>query len=129
MSIKPTHSLSHQQLAWSCNMQSQILNAIEATGQVAAAACIGIDPTGITKMKSVQGTAKYGDIERICHLLAACGLKIVPANMKCYDAAKIDILFRLAKDNFQRLEEVDDFFHDDAAMQIAEGTYRPRNTL
>lgn len=126
---KPTHSLSQQQLAWSCNMQAQIRQAIDATGQIAVAECINLDPTAITKMKSAQGTAKHGDIERFCHLLAACGLKVVPANMKCYDAAKIDILFRLAKDNFQRLEEVDDFFHDDAAMQIAEGTYLPRGVL
>jgi len=124
-----TPTLSQQQLAWSCNMQSQILTAIDTTGQEAVAGCIGIHPTAITKMKSPQSNAKHSDIERICHILAVVGLKIVPADMKCYDAAKIDILFRLAKDNFQRLEEVDDFFHDDAKTQIAEGTYRPRGVL
>lgn len=124
-----TNQLLPEQLAWSRNMQSQILTAIDATGQQAVASCIGIDPTAITKMKSAQGTAKHGDIERLCHLLAVVGLKIVPADMKCYDASKIDILFRLAKDNFQRLEEVDDFFHDDARTQIAEGTYQPRSYL
>lgn len=118
--------LSDDQAAWSRNMQSQIMTAIDATGQQAVADCIGVDTTTITKMKSRHGTAKHSDIERVCHILAATGLKVVPANMKCYDAAKIDILFRLAKDNFQRLEEVDDFFHDDAKTQIAEGTYRPR---
>lgn len=129
MSTKPTHSLSQQQLAWSCNMQSQILQAIDATGQEVAASCIGMHPTAITKMKSAQGTAKHSDIERICHLLAACGLKVVPANMRCYNASKIDILFHVTKDYFQRLEEVDDFFHDDVAMQINEGTYHPRGEL
>lgn len=121
-----TNQLSPERLAWSRNMQSQILQAIDATGQQTVASCIGIDPTAITKMKSAQGTAKHGDIERLCHILAVIGLKVVPADMKCYDASKIDILFRLAKDNFQRLEEVDDFFHDDAKAQIAEGTYQPR---
>lgn len=124
-----TNKLSPEQAAWSRNMQMQILQAIDTTGQQTVADCIGIDSTGITKMKSAHGTAKHSDIERICHLLAICGLKIVPADMKCYDASKIDILFRLAKDNFQRLEEVDDFFHDDARTQIAEGTYRPRGGL
>lgn len=121
-----TNQLSPERLAWSRNMQSQILQAIDATGQQVVASCIGIDPTAITKMKSAQGTAKHGDIERLCHILAVIGLKVVPVDMKCYDASKIDILFRLAKDNFQRLEEVDDFFHDDAKAQIAEGTYQPR---
>ena len=111
-----THSLSQQQLALSCNMQTQIRQAIDSTGQPTVAKCIGIDTTAITKMKSAQGTAKHGDIERICHLLAACGLKIVPANTKHYDAAKIEILFRITKDHFQRLDAVDDFFQNDAGM-------------
>lgn len=107
-----THLLSQQQLALSCHMQTQIRQAIDATGQQAVANCIGIDTTAITKMKSAQGTAKHGDIERICHLLAVCGLKIVPVNTKNYDAEKIEILFRTTKDYFQRLEGVDDFFQN-----------------
>ncbi len=119
-----THSLSQQQLALSCNMQTQIRQAIDSTGQPTVAKCIGIDTTAITKMKSAQGTAKHGDIERICHLLAACGLKIVPANTKHYDAAKIEILFRITKDHFQRLDAVDDFFQNDAGMYDANESVR-----
>ena len=123
-----THSLSQQQLALSCNMQTQIRQAIDSTGQPTVAKCIGIDTTAITKMKSAQGTAKHGDIERICHLLAACGLKIVPANTKHYDAAKIEILFRITKDHFQRLDAVDDFFQNDAGMYDANESVRYSRT-
>ena len=123
-----THSLSQQQFALSCNMQTQIRQAIDSTGQPAVAKCIGIDTTAITKMKSAQGTAKHGDIERICHLLAACGLKVVPANTKHYDAAKIEILFRISKDHFQRLDAVDDFFENDAGMYDANDAVRYSRT-
>ena len=123
-----THSLSQQQFALSCNMQTQIRQAIDSTGQPTVAKCIGIDTTAITKMKSAQGTAKHGDIERICHLLAACGLKVVPANTKHYDAAKIEILFRITKDHFQRLDAVDDFFQSDAGMYDANDNVRYSRT-
>lgn len=129
MSTKPTHSLSREQLAWSCNMQSQILQAVDATGQQVVANCIGIDTTAITKMKSVQGTAKHSDIERLCHLLAACGLKVVDKDMKCYDREHVSWLYGMAKLGMNRSIDVDDFLHADAAMQIAEGTYQPRSDL
>lgn len=129
MSTKPTHSLSREQLAWSCNMQSQILQAVDATGQQVVANCIGIDTTAITKMKSVQGTAKHSDIERLCHMLAACGLKVVDKDMKCYDREHVSWLYGMAKLGMNRSIDVDDFLHADAAMQIAEGTYQPRSDL
>ena len=129
MTTKSTHSLSQQQLAWSCNMQSQIMTAIDATGQQAVASCIGIDPTAITKMKQAQGTAKHGDIERMCHLLAACGLKVVDKDMQCYDREHVSWLYGMAMLGMNRSLDVDDFLHADAAMQIAEGTYQPRGAL
>lgn len=124
---KPTHSLSDEQDAWSRNMQSQIMQAVAVSKQSNVADCIGVDTTTVGRWLDANNSESK--MVQFCTMLAFCGLKIVPANMKCYDASKIDILFRLAKDNFQRLEEVDDFFHDDAKTQIAEGTYRPRGLL
>ena len=122
MITKSICQLSDEQLAWSRNMQTQVLQAIDKNGQSELAKAIGIDSSTVSRLKEHH-------LANLCKMLASLGLKVVPANMKCYDAAKIDILFRLAKDNFQRLEEVDDFFHDDAKTQIAEGTYRPRGVL
>jgi hypothetical protein len=127
MTTKATNQLSLEQLAWSRNMQSQIVQAVAANKQTNVADCIGVDTTTVGRWLDANNTESK--VVKLCDMLAFCGLKVVPANMKCYDASKIDILFRLAKDNFQRLEEVDDFFHDDAKTQIAEGTYRPRGTL
>lgn len=119
MTTKSTTRLSDEQLAWSRNMQTQVLQAIDKDGQAELAKAIGIDSSTVSRLKEHH-------LATLCKMMAVLGLKVVPANMKCYDAAKMDILFKLAKDNFQRLEEVDDFFHDDAKAQIAEGTYRPR---
>jgi len=116
--------LSDEQLAWSRNMQSHILQAVAEHKQSNVADCIGVDSTTVGRW--LDSKNPESKMVQFCTMLAFCGLKVVPAEMKCYDAAKIDILFRISKDHFQRLEEVDDFFHDDAAMQIAEGTYRPR---
>lgn len=126
MSTKPTNELSPEQAAWSRNMQAQILQAIETTGQLVVADCIGVDSSTITKMKQPHGTAKHSDIERICHLLAATGLKVVDKDMQCYDREHVSWLYGMAKLWMNRSIDVDDFLHADAAMQIAEGTYQPR---
>lgn len=127
MTTKSITQLSPEQAAWSRNMQSQILQAVAKSKQVNVASCIGVDTTTVGRWLDTQN--EESKIVQFSTMLAFCGLKVVPANMKCYDASKIDILFRITKDHFQRLEEVDDFFHDDAAMQIAEGTYQPRDAL
>lgn len=124
-----TNKLSPEQAAWSRNMQSQILQAIEATGQLVVADCIGVDSSTITKMKQPHGTAKHSDIERLCHLLAATGLKVVDKDMQCYAKEHVSWLFGMAKLGMNRSIDVDDFLHADAAMQIAEGTYQPRSEL
>ena len=127
MITKSICQLSDEQLAWSRNMQSQIMQSVAVNKQSNVADCIGVDTTTVGRWLDAKNPDSK--IVQFCDMLAFCGLKVVPAHMKCYDAKKIDILFRLAKDNFQRLEEVDDFFHDDAKTQIAEGTYRPRGVL
>lgn len=126
MSNKSTNQLSREQVAWSRNMQTQILQAIDTTGQLVVADCIGVDSSTITKMKQPHGTAKHSDIERLCHLLAATGLKVVDKDMKCYDQNHVSWLYGLAKLGMNRSLDVDDFLHADAALQIAEGTYQPR---
>ncbi|WLG12804.1 hypothetical protein Q6344_09310 [Psychrobacter cibarius] len=124
-----TKRLSPEQAAWSRNMQSQILQAIDTTGQLVVANCLDVDSSTITKMKQAHGTAKHSDIERLCHLLAACGLKVVDKDMQCYAKEHVSLLFGMAKLGMNRSIDVDDFLHADAAMQIAEGTYQPRSDL
>lgn len=114
--------LSPEQAAWSRNMQSQILQGIDRETQGVVADCMNVDTSTITRWKE-----KDGRIASVCDLMAVLGLKVVPMDMQCYNPAKVEILWALAKDNLTRSQQVDDFFHDDARIQIEEGTYRPRH--
>lgn len=113
--------LSQEQLAWSRNMQSQILQGIKNNVQEDVADCMGVASSTVTHWKE-----KDKAIETVCNLMAIIGLKVVPMDMQCYNSAKVEILWALAKDNLVKSQQVDDFFHEDARLQIEKGTYRPR---
>lgn len=116
--------LSPEQLAWSRNMQSQIMQGIAKTMPTVVADGIGVDTSTISRWQE-DGKA----IESVCKLMAIIGLKVVPMDMQCYNPAKVEILWALAKDNLVKSQQVDDFFHEDARLQIEKGTYRPREKM
>ncbi|WP_105245400.1 hypothetical protein [Psychrobacter sp. Marseille-P5312] len=109
-----TNQLSLEKQRQSRNMQSDILHAVAETRQVNVAKCLGVESSTVGRWLDAKNPESQ--VVRFCDMLALCGLKIVPANAKCYDAAKIEILFRISKDHFQRLDAVDDFFQNDAGM-------------
>lgn len=43
-------------------------------------------------------------LERACQVLAAAGLKVVPADMQCFPPRKVAILMELARDHLNQLE-------------------------
>lgn len=110
-----TNQLSPENMHRSRNMQSDILHAVAETKQVNVAKCLDVDSSTVGRW--LDSSKPDSQVVRFCDMLAICGLKIVPANAKHYDAAKIEILFRITKDHFQRLNAVEDFFQNDA------GTY------
>lgn len=109
-----TNQLSPERVQRSRNMQSDILHAVAETKQVNVAKCLGVDSSTVGRW--LDSKNEESQVVRFCDMLALCGLKIVPANAKHYDAEKIAILFRVAKYHFQNLEQVDDFFENDAGM-------------
>ncbi len=114
--------LSPEQIAWSRNMQSQILQGVDKRGQSVVADEIGVDSSTITRLKETH-------LSKLCDIMAVCGLKVVSMDMNCYQRDKVDMLFLLAKEHLTRMEQVDDFFHDDVSERLAEGSYRPRGKL
>jgi len=108
------NQLSLEKQRQSRNMQSDILHAVAETRQVNVAKCLGVESSTVGRW--LDSKNPESQVVRFCDMLALCGLKVVPANAKCYDAAKIEILFRISKDHFQRLDAVDDFFQNDAGM-------------
>lgn len=55
---------------------------------------------------SVSRTKEH--VEPVMRLLAQLGLKVVPAEAKCYSPREIDAMFVLAKANMNRADSVDD---------------------
>lgn len=47
------------------------------------------------------------DLERASHVLAILGLKVVPAEMKCYPKDQIDAIFTLARASMNRVADVE----------------------
>lgn len=66
--------LSQEQVAWSRNMQTQVLQALAGTCQQDIAETMGIDSGTITRLKDVH-------LVKLCNLLAVLGLKIVPMSL------------------------------------------------
>lgn len=114
--------LSNEQRAWSRNMQAHILQSLAAHGQSVAAEQMGVDSSTITRLKDSH-------LENLCNLMAVISLKVVRKDMKCYNPAKVEVLYALARDNLMKSEQVDDFFHDDARLQIEQGIYQPCGSL
>lgn len=121
-----TNQLSPEKVQRSRNMQSDILHAVAETKQVNVAKCLGVESSTVGRW--LDSKNPDSQMVRFCDMLAICGLKIVPANTKHYDAAKIEILFRITKDHFQRLDAVDDFFENDAGMYDANDAVRYSRT-
>lgn len=117
-----TNQLSLEKQHQSRNMQSDILHAVAETRQVNVAKCLGVESSTVGRW--LDSKNPESQVVRFCDMLALCGLKVVPANAKYYDAAKIEILFRISKDHFQRLDAVDDFFQNDAGMYDASDNVR-----
>ena len=67
-----------------------ILSSLADTGQAVVATAIGVNESTVSRMKS-------GDIEQFSRFLAACGLKVVPVDMRCYPADEIEALRVLAR--------------------------------
>ncbi len=102
------YPLSKKQLEQSRSIQTQILQSAANYKRSQLAQGIGVDITTVGRW--LDSSHKDSKLMQFAAILAMCDLKVVPINMRCYDSQKIDILFHLAKDSFNRLEVVDDFF-------------------
>lgn len=102
------YSLSKEQLEQSRSIQAQILQSAAKYKRGQLAQGIGVDTTTVGRW--LDSSNKDSKLIQFAAILAMCDLKVVPADMKCYDIQKIDILFRLAKNSFDRLDVAEDFF-------------------
>jgi len=76
--------------------ERQILVALSELGQSKVAVLAGTSESTLSRMKD-------GQIDAICKLIAACGLKVVPARYKCLDPAKALAMVTLYEAAMQRI--------------------------
>lgn len=60
----------------------------------------GVSESSVSRLKE--------QVEPVMRLVAQLGLKVVPAEMKCYSPRELDAMFVLAKANMNRADNVDD---------------------
>lgn len=79
---------------------STILKALANVGQVRVAEAIGKDESTVSKMKDK-------DLPQLARILAACGLKVVPESVRCFDPRQIEAILHLAKARLAEIENSD----------------------
>lgn len=74
-----------------------ILKGLGSAGQARVAEAISKDESTVSKMKDRE-------LPQLAKMLAACGLKIVPQSVKCYDPEFIGAIFYLARGRLAQTE-------------------------
>lgn len=76
-------------------------------GQNDVALAIGVDGSTVSRFMSDEK-----DMARALTILAALGLKVVPAEMQCFPPRKVQLLLELARDHLTQLENVEQLMWD-----------------
>lgn len=77
--------------------ERQILHALSELGQGPVAALVGTSESTVSRMKD-------GQIEAVCRLISACGLKVVPAKYMCMDPIKAGAMMTLYEAAMKRVK-------------------------
>ncbi len=80
-------------------IESKLLRAAEKVGNQAIASAIGKDESLISKWRA------EGRFLQTAQVLAACGLKVVPADAKCFKPEYVDSLLMLAKAHLDSMQD------------------------
>jgi len=79
---------------------SLALQRVASVGQNAVAEQLQVSEATVSRFVSA-------DLERACHVMAILGLKVVPADMKCYPKDQIEAIFTLARASMNRVADVE----------------------
>lgn len=71
-------------------------------GQNDVGLAIGLDSSAVSRHMSDEK-----DMTRSLTILAALGLKVVPAEMQCFPPRKVAILMELARDHLNQMQDVE----------------------
>lgn len=95
------------------NDASRVLHGLDSSNQKEIAEQLGVDPSTVTRMKTNKKDNGLNEIEMFCELLSCLGLKIVPKEYQSIDKSRVEALLVMSKSWMNRIETVDDLFHDE----------------
>lgn len=84
--------------------RSLVLQTIARVGQEPIGSAIGVSGSTVSRF---TGEKEEEGMLRALSILAAAGLKVVPADMQCFPPRKVAILMELARDHLNQLETPD----------------------
>ncbi|EHU3345966.1 TPA: transcriptional regulator [Acinetobacter baumannii] len=99
------------------NDASRILHGLDLSNQKAIAEQLKVDPSTITRLKTDKKNNGLNEIEMFCELLSLLGLKVVPKDYQSIDKERVAALLVMSKSWMNRIETVDDLFHDEISGQ------------
>lgn len=100
--LTSTEAVSMDFRAAARSFHAAALQAIARVAQITLAPHIGVDDSTLSRFMSDEK-----GMLRACRILAAAGLKVVPAEMQCISPRKVAILMELARDHLNQLESVE----------------------
>ncbi len=100
--------LNQETIARSSLNLSTCMKGIASAGHNKIAEALEVDESTISKFKQEK-------IPQFCTLLATCGLKIIPIQMKCYDPEYIKAIFKLAQVQMNKFHEPEQLSWDEDA--------------
>lgn len=94
-----------------------ISRALQSVGQNTVAEALGRDESLISAMKNQKvrkaGAKAESEIEFIGRFLAACGIKTVPEEMRCYRPDSIQAILTLAHERMKQIEHPDELLWEE----------------
>lgn len=99
------------------NDVSRILQGLALSNQGELADQLKVDPSTVSRMKIDRKNNGLTEIETFCELLSCLGLKVVPKDYQSIDKERVAALLVMSKSWMNRIESVDDLFHDEISTQ------------
>ncbi|MBC6802857.1 transcriptional regulator [Acinetobacter baumannii] len=99
------------------NDVSRILQALASNKNVEIAEHLNVDASTLSRMKNDKKSNGLTENENFCELLSCLGLKVVPKDYQSIDKERVAALLVMSKSWMNRIETVDDLFHDEISGQ------------
>lgn len=102
---------------------TRVFNALAQANNSVLAERLGVDPSTLSRMKNDKKSNGLTEIENACVLLSLLGFKVVPKTYESLDRETAASMFHMMKCYINRVESVDDLFHNEISERKEELGY------